>query len=155
MGRIVDLCGEVAAVAEEGPDGLLLPAEAWDKLRGDWSDEDIEDALGFVRDSLMQSELVEATDSLSARLVEVLGTWGEPRAWQAAVEGHASLALDVIGQLARRVDRVEEILGVYRDDKGPDRQGFDALRQRLMNVGIEEEMARDDEPGETDEPDED
>ena len=155
MGRIVDLCGEVAAVAEEGPDGLLLPVEAWDKLRGEWSDEDIEDALGFVRDSVMQSELVEAADSLSARLVEVLGTWGEPRAWQAAVEGHANVALDVIGQLARRVDRVEEILGVYRDNKGPDRRGFDALRQRLMDVGIEQEMARDDDPGETDERDED
>jgi len=154
MGRIVDLCGDVAAAAEEGPDGLLLPVEAWDKLRADWSDEDIEDALGFVRDSLMQSELVEAADSLSARLVELLGTWGEPRAWQAAVEGHANVALDVIGQLARRVDRVEEILDLYREGQGPDRRGFDALRQRLINQGIEQEMARDDDPGEADEPDE-
>ena len=77
MGRIVDLCGEVAAAADEGPEGLVLPVDAWDRLRDDWSDEDIEDALGFVRDSLLQTELVEAADSLSARLVELLGTWGE------------------------------------------------------------------------------
>ena len=77
MGRIADLCGEVAAAAEEGPDGLVLPVEAWDRLRAEWSDEDIEDALAFVKDSLMQAELVEAADSLSARLVELLGSWGD------------------------------------------------------------------------------
>jgi hypothetical protein len=140
MGRMVDLCGEVAAAADEGPDGLALSAEAWDRLRADYSDEDIEDALAFVKDSLMQSELVEAADSLSARLVEVLGSWGDAKAWAAAVEGHASVPLDVIGQLARRVDRVEEILEAYRDDRGPDRKGFDELRRRLMDHGIETEM---------------
>ena len=119
MGRIVDLCAEVAAAADDGADGLVLPVEAWDKLRADWSDEDIEDALAFVKDSLMQSELVEACDSLSARLVELLGGWGDAKAWAAAVEGHASVPLDVIGQLARRVDRVEEILEAYRDAQGP------------------------------------
>ncbi len=140
MGRIVDLCGEVAAAADEGPEGLVLPVEAWDRLRQDWSDEDIEDALGLVRESLLQSELVEATDSLSARLVELLGTWNEPAAWARAVEGHASLPLEVIGQIARRVDRVEEVLEVFRDDQGPDRRGFDELRRRLIDVGIEAEM---------------
>jgi hypothetical protein len=153
MGRIVELCGEVAAAADEGQDGsLVLPAEAWDKLRDDWSDEEIEDALGFVRDSLLQSELIEAADSLSARLVEVLGGWGEARAWTAAVEGHASLPLEVIGQLARRVDRVEEILEAYREDKGPDRRGFDELRRRLMDQGIEAEMRGGDTGGGDDEP---
>jgi hypothetical protein len=140
MGRIVDLCGEVAAAADDGPEGLALSAEAWDKLRAEYSDEDIEDALAFVKDSLMQSELVEAADSLSARLVELLGSWGDAKAWAAAVEGHANVSLDVIGQLARRVDRVEEILEAYRDDKGPDRKGFDELRRRLMDHGIEAEM---------------
>jgi hypothetical protein len=140
MGRMVDLCGEVAAAADEGPDGLALSAEAWDRLRAEYSDEDIEDALAFVKDSLMQSELVEAADSLSARLVEVLGSWGDAKAWAAAVEGHASVPLDVIGQLARRVDRVEEILESYRDDRGPDRKGFDELRRRLIDHGIETEM---------------
>lgn len=143
MGRIVDLCGDVAAAADEGPDGLVLPVDAWDKLRGDWSDEDIEDALALVRDSLVQSELVEAADSLSARLVELLGTWGEAGAWAAAVEGHASVPLEVIGQLARRVDRIEEVLEAFRDDSGPDRRGFDALRRRLIDQGIEEEMQGD------------
>jgi hypothetical protein len=140
MGRMVDLCGEVAAAADEGTDGLVLSAEAWDRLRAEYSDEDIEDALAFVKDSLMQSELVEAADSLSARLVEVLGSWGDAKAWAAAVEGHASVPLDVIGQLARRVDRVEEILESYRDDRGPDRKGFDELRRRLIDHGIETEM---------------
>ena len=140
MGRMVDLCGEVAAAADEGADGLVLSAEAWDRLRAEYSDEDIEDALAFVKDSLLQSELIEATDSLSARLVELLGSWGDPKAWAAAVSGHASVPLDVIGQLARRVDRVEEILETYRDDRGPDRKGFDELRRRLMDHGIETEM---------------
>ena len=140
MGRIVDLCGEIAAAADEGSEGLVLPVDAWDRLRSDWSDEEIEDALGLVRESLLQSELVEAADSLSARLVELLGTWGEARAWAAAVAGHASVPLDVIGQLARRVDRVEEVLEAYRDDQGPDRRGFDELRRRLMDHGIESEM---------------
>ena len=145
MGRIVDLCGEVAAAADEGPDGLVLPVDAWDRLRSDWSDEEIEDALGLVRDSLLQTELVEAADSLSARLVELLGTWADARAWAAAVEGHASIPLDVIGQLARRVDRVEEVLETFRDDQGPDRRGFDELRRRLIDLGIEEQMKGDDE----------
>jgi hypothetical protein len=140
MGRIVDLCGEIAAVADEGPEGLLLPPDAWERLRETWSDEEIEDALGFVRDSLLQSELVESADSLSARLVELLGDWGEDAAWRDAVEGRAVLTVDVIRQLARRVDRLEEILELFRDEKGPDRRRFDELRRRLMDQGIEDEM---------------
>ena len=143
MGRIADLCGDVAAAADEGPEGLVLPAEAWDKLREEWSDADIEDALGFVKDSLLQSELVEAADSLSARVVELLGTWGEARAWAAAVEGHASISIDVIRQLAHRIDRLEEILESFRDQAGPDRRAFDALQRRLMDQGIEDEMRPD------------
>ncbi len=143
MGRIVDLCGEIAAVADEGPEGLVLPADAWERLRESWSDEEIEDALGFVKDSLLQSELVESADSLSARLVELLGTWGEGRTWTDAVEGRAVLSVDVIRQLVRRVDRLEEILELYRDQKGPERGGFDRLRRRLMDQGIEEEMRPD------------
>ncbi len=143
MGRIVDLCGEVAAAADEGPEGLVLPLDAWDRLRDEWSDEDIEDALGLVKDSLLQSELVEAADSLSARLVELLGTWGEASAWAAAVEGHASMPLAAIRQLAHRVERLEEILELYRDHAGPDRRGFDELRRRLLDLGIEVDMRPD------------
>ena len=143
MGRIADLCGEVAAAADEGPEGLVLPPEAWDRLRGEWSDADIEDALDFVWDSLMQSELVEAADNVSARLVELLGTWGEARAWAAAVEGHASISVDVIRQLAHRLDLLEEALEGLRDQEGPDRRAFDELQRRLMDQGIEEDMRPD------------
>jgi hypothetical protein len=142
MGRIVDLCGEIAAEAEEGPEGLVLPPDVWERLRSDWEDQDIEDALALVRDSLLQGELVEAADSLSARMVEMLGTFGEAAAFDRARSGQGQLSLDVIGHLARRVDRLEEILEVFRDEAPPDRRGFDALRQKLMDQGIEEEMEK-------------
>src|SRR5262245_5178411 len=147
MGRIADLFGEVAAAAEEGEDGLVLPPEAWDQLRGEWPDDDIEDALGLVRENLLQSELVEAADSLNARLLEVLGAYGEAGAYQRAVAGDARLDLEPIGHLARRIDRLEEILEVFRDGKPPDRRGFDALRRRLANQGIEAEMSSPDDGG--------
>jgi len=143
MGRIVDLCGEVAAVVEEGAEGLVLPVEAREALLADWPDEDIEDALGFVTDSYLQGELVEAADSLSARLVEMLGAYGEENAFEVAAEGEATLGLDEIRQLAHRLDRLEEILDVFRDDGSPDRQGFEALRKRLLDYGIEDEMRPD------------
>lgn len=140
MGRIVELCGEVAAAADEGPDGLVLPAEAWDRLRGDWEDEDIEDAMGLVRDRLLQGELLEAADSLSARLVEVLGAFGEAAAFAGAAAGQARLELETIAHLVRRVDRLEEVLETYREGTPPDRRGFDALQRRLADHGIEHEM---------------
>jgi hypothetical protein len=143
MGRIADLCGDVAAAAEEGPEGFQLSPEARAELRGEWSDADIEDALALVNAQMLQTELVEAADSMSCRLVELLGTWGEARAWTAAVEGHASISIDVIRQLAHRVDRLEEILELCREQKGPDRRGFDALQRRLMDQGIEDEMRPD------------
>jgi len=143
MGRIADLCGEVVAAAEEGPEGLQLSTEAREGLRGEWSDADIEDALALVNAPLLLNELVEAADSMSCRLVELLGTWGESRAWTAAVEGHASISVDVIRQLAHRLDRLEEVLEGFRDQKGPDRRAFDALQRRLMDQGIEDEMQPD------------
>jgi len=150
MGRIVDLCGEIAAAADEGPEGLVLPPEAWDRLRDDWSDEDIEDAMSFVRDSLLQSELVEAADNLCSRLVEILGELGEAGAFKSAEAGEARMSIDVIDQLSRRVSRLEEVLEIYRDGPPPDRRGLDALRRRLADLGIEEEM-RGDEPDEEEE----
>ncbi len=140
MGRIADLCSEIAAAADEGEDGLVLPAEAREKLREQWSDADIEDALALVHAQSLQNDLVEVADSMSARLLELLGTWGEARGWTAAVEGHASVSIDVIRQLAHRLDQLEEILELFRDDKGPDRRAFDQLQRRLMDLGIEEEM---------------
>ncbi len=146
MGRIADLCGEIAELADEGPEGLLLPPDAWQRLREHWSDEDIEDAFSFVKDSLLQSELVESADSLSTRLVELLGGWGDARGWKQAKEGGATLSIEVIRQIAHRLDRLEEVLELYREQKGPDRRGFDRLQRRLMDEGIEEEM-RPDWPG--------
>ena len=140
MGRIVDLCGEVAAAAEEGPDGLILPPDVWERLRADWDDEDIEDALGLVHDSLLQAELVESADTLSARLVEVLGRFGDENEFQKAAADNGSLSFEAIGQIARRVGRLEEILEAYREGAPPDRRGFDALQRRLADHGIEEEM---------------
>ncbi|HVO10807.1 MAG TPA: hypothetical protein VMX54_08690 [Vicinamibacteria bacterium] len=146
MGRIADLCAEIAELADEGPDGLLLPPDAWDRLRGQWSDEDIQDVLGVVKESYLQEELVASADSLSTRLVELLGGWGDARGWRTAVEGGATLSVEVLRQIAHRLDRLEEILEAYRDQKGPDRRGFDRLQQRLMDHGIEAEM-RPDWPG--------
>jgi hypothetical protein len=140
MGRIVDLCGEIAAAAEEGPDGLILPPDAWERLRADWDDEDIEDALGLVHDSLLQAELVESADSLSSRLVEVLGRFGDGSEFEKAAAGDGNVTFEAIGQLARRVGRLEEVLEAYREGAPPDRRGFDALQRRLADHGIEEEM---------------
>jgi len=145
MGRIVDLCGEVAAAADEGPEGLVLPPEAWDRLRTDWEDEDIEDAMGFVHDSLLQGELVDAAESISSRLLELLGTFGDARAFEQAVAGHGEIGIDVIRQLAHRVARLEEILESYREGRGPERAGFDALQRRLLDQGIEGEMSHEEE----------
>jgi hypothetical protein len=149
MGRIVDLCTEIAESAEEGPDGLVLPPEAWDRLRADWSEEDIDDALGLVRDSLLQAELVDSADSLSAHLLELLGSYGEAAGFHQVESGGAVLTVDVVGQLARRVARLEEVLEGFREGAPPDRRGFDALQRRLADVGIEEEMGRPsgEEPG--------
>jgi hypothetical protein len=143
MGRIVDLFGEVAAEADEGPEGLVLSPDAWDRLRQDWKDEDIDDALQLVHESLLQGELVESADSLSARLVEVLGAFGEAGAFKEAEAGRGVITLDLIGHLARRVNRLEEILAVFRDGAPPDRRAFDQLQRRLMDVGIENEMEAD------------
>ena len=140
MGRIVDLCGEVAAAAEEGPDGLILPPDVWERLRADWDDEDIDDALGLVHDSLLQAELVESADTLSARLVEVLGRFGDETGFQKASADNGTVSFEAIGQIARRVARLEEILEAYREGAPPDRRGFDALQRRLADHGIEEEM---------------
>jgi hypothetical protein len=69
------------------------------------------------------------------------------------VEGHAAIPLAEIRQIAHRLDRLEEILELCRDLKGPDRRGFDELQRRLMDQGIEKDMRPDweqdaDEPSE-------
>lgn len=145
MGRIVELCGEIAEYAEEGGEGLVLSPDAWDRLRDEWTDEEIEDALTLVQENLLQGELVESADSLSARLLDVLGAFGGAAAFRQAEAGEARLSLETIGQLARRVARLEDVLTAYREGQPPDRRGFDALQRRLADVGIESEMRADDE----------
>ncbi len=148
MGRMLDLLTEVAEAIEEGPEGLTLPIGDRDRLSSasGWTDEDVEDAVALVRDNLLQGELVDSADTLSARLVEVLGSFGDEAAFQRAQAGQAFITLETIGQLARRVARLEEVLEVFREGSPPDRRGFDALTQRLANAGIEAEM-RDQWPG--------
>lgn len=152
MGRIVDLFAEVAAAIEEGPEGLVLPTEDRERLKSDWPEDDIEDAIALVRDNLLQGELIDCADSLSSRLIELLGAFGEGDAFQKAEAGQAFVSLDVLGQLTRRVARLEEVLEVFRDGAPPDRSGFDALTQRLADAGIEADM-RDEWPGMNDEDD--
>lgn len=141
MGRIVDLLAEVVAGAEEGPDGkLVLDPDGWERLRGEWQDEDIEDMLELARNSLYQTDLVEAADSLSARLLEWLGELGGEAAFRHASERGATVAIETVAQIARRVERLEEALEALRDEPGPERAGFDDLQERLINRGIERMM---------------
>jgi hypothetical protein len=46
----------------------------------------------------------------------------------------------VIRQIVHRLDHLEEVLDACREEKGPDRRGFDRLQRRLMDLGIEDEM---------------
>jgi len=103
MGRLVDLCTEIASASEEGAEGLVLGPEGWERLEQDYTLEEIEDALTIVRESLMQAELTDAADSLSARLIELLGAFGSAEAFSQASVGEARLSLQQLGQLVRRV----------------------------------------------------
>src|SRR5687768_7661156 len=136
MGRIVDLCSEIAESAEEGPEGLILPPDVWDRLRAEWSEEDIDDALGLVGESLLQSDLVESADSLNTRLLDLLGSYGEAAEFHKVQTGSAVLTVEVVGQLARRVARLEEVLETFREGAPLDRSGFEALQRRLADHGI-------------------
>ena len=154
MGRIVELCGQIAEAAEEGQGGLVLPPADWERLSQDFTEEEIEDALSLVNESLYQSELVEAADSLSGRLIDLLGGLGEAAPFAEAARGEARLPIDVIDQLARRVDRLEEILDVFRDAAPHDRRGFLALKRRLADQGLEEEMEEPEAPRQEEDQDE-
>jgi hypothetical protein len=144
MGRFADLCGEVAAALEDDVNGLTLPPDARDRFRADWADEDIEDAMALVQDSLLQGELIDAADSLSSRMVEWLAEFGGAKSFSPLAEtGEARVSVETIGQLTRRVARLEETLAQYREGGPPENPDFEVLRRRLADHGIEEEMARD------------
>jgi hypothetical protein len=155
MGRIVDLCGEVAAAADEGENGLVLPPEAWDRLGQEWEEEDIEDAMSFVKDSLLQGELIEASDSLSAWVLDILRPFGTQAGFDRLSAGQATISVEAVAGLARRLERLEGVLEGFGDTARPDRRAFDALKSRLMDLGIEKEMwGGDDDPDAEDEEEE-
>ena len=151
MGRIAELLAEVAEIAEEGPDGLTLTPDGWDRLREDWNDEDIEDALGLVTDSLLLAELVESADSLSARMVDFLGSYAA--SLEKVEAGTAVIGLEVMGQIARRVARLEDVLAAYRDGREPDHTAFDVVQERLALHGLEDMFEIPGLPSERDEDD--
>ncbi|MBN2370037.1 MAG: hypothetical protein JXO72_06080 [Vicinamibacteria bacterium] len=141
MGRLAELCATIAAEAEEGPSGMDLTAVSWNRLRNEeWSDSDIGDALGIVRDCLLQSELFDAADSLSARLVDILSEFAGRQAFDRLTVHGATIPIEVVAQLVRRVTHLDEILDAYREGSTVDRRRFDELRGRLENVGIEDTM---------------
>jgi hypothetical protein len=143
MGRVADLLSAVAAAAEEGGEGLALRPEDRALLLEGWSESDLDDALSLVQDSLMLGELVEAADTVASRLMALLGAFGDADAFEQARQEGGRVPLEVIAHLARNVDWLDEVLSVYRDEAGPDRSGFEALRQRLAEAGIEDEMDED------------
>jgi hypothetical protein len=146
MGRFADLCGDVAASLEEGVEGLALPPEAWDRFRSaDWDEGDIEDAIALVQESLMQTELVDAADSLSARMVDLLASFGGSDGFAKVVAGEARLTVEDVGHLARRVARLEDVLETFRDSAPAPNPAFEELRRRLADHGIEAEMSAEDE----------
>ena len=151
MGRFIDLCAEVASEADEGEEGLILSPDAWDRFREDFNDEDIEDALKIVQENLIQEELVNAADSLSAYLVDVLGVYGSEKGFAEAATDGAVLTLGEIAGLVRRTSRLEDILTGYREGSPLDRSGLDSLARRLLDRDAEVGGGYDDGHGNRDE----
>jgi hypothetical protein len=143
MGRFADLCGEVAASLEEGVEGLVLPPESWDRFRADWQEEDVEDAIALVQESLLQTELVDAADSLTARMLDLLAPYGTEAGFKKVEAGQATLTIEDVGQITRRVARLDDVLETFREHAPAENPDFETLRARLANHGIEEEMAAD------------
>jgi hypothetical protein len=140
MGRIADLLGAVAAAAEDGGDGLELPPGNRALLLEGWSDDDIDDALGLVTDSLLLDELVEAAGAVSSRLLVQAGALDTDPAFAQAQREGWRLSLDQLAHLARELDRLEEVLEVFEDAPPRDRSRLDGVRRRLMEQGIETAM---------------
>jgi hypothetical protein len=138
MGRFADLCAEIASEADEGLEGLVLPTETLARLRdAGWADEDLSDALEFVHMSFVLDELTAAADSLSARLIEVLGSFSDDEPFRRAVAGRAHLSIEVIGQLVRRVVHLEEVVAPLREGSPVERSAFDRLEKRLADQGLD------------------
>jgi hypothetical protein len=142
MGKIADLCAEVAVEADETPEGLVLPPETLARLReAGWTDDDVCDALELVHATYIQNELTEAADSLSAHLVQLLGAFGQERSFRAATAGDARLSYEAIGQLTRRVRNLEHVLEPLREGSPVDHAAFEELERRLADGGMEDRPA--------------
>jgi hypothetical protein len=140
MGRIVELITDVAAAADEEGLKLSLPMGDFDRLRDDWGDDEIEDALALAQTAFHHEAVNEAADSLSARVIEVLGSFADEKRFAACSEPGAPVHVETLAQLARSVAYLEEALSLVRDAPPPDRALFNKLLERLANRGIEDEM---------------
>jgi hypothetical protein len=129
MGRLVDFYCEIAAEAEDGLEGLTLSPETRARLDTDWSDEDIDDTLQLVAENLRLDAIAEAADSLSAHLVELLGSFENPK--------EARLSPQTLAHLVRRVDYLEELLAGYREGSPVERGPFDRLTQKLAKLDVD------------------
>jgi hypothetical protein len=136
VGRFADLCAEVAAEADATDAGLLLPDETLARLReAGWTEEDIADALEFVHATFVQNELIEAADSLSGHLVDLLSELAEDARFSEAAAGQARLSLDSIRRLTRRVIHLEGILAPLRESTPVDLRRIVELERRLADEG--------------------
>ena len=140
MGRLVELITDVAASADEAGTSLVLGTADFDRLRDDWGDDEIEDALALAQTAFHHEAVNEAADSLCARVIEVLGTYADEKRFASAADPGAPLTIDTLAHLARSVSYLEEALTLVRDAPPPDRTKFDKLLERLANHGIEDEM---------------
>ena len=137
----MDLITDVAASADEEGAKLSLPPGDFDRLRDDWGDDEIEDALALAQTAFHHEAVTEAADSLSARVLEILGTFADEKKFAKSMEPDAPVGAEALAQLARSVSYLEEALSLIRDSPPPDQTLFNQLLVRLANRGIEEEMA--------------
>jgi hypothetical protein len=137
MGRFADLCVEIASEADAGSSGLVLPEETLARLRETgWTDGDIADALEFVHATFVQDELIEAADSLSGQLIDLLTAFDDDARFAEAAAGRARLSLDAIRRLAPRVTYLEGILAPLREGSAVDLTGLARLERRLADEGL-------------------
>ncbi len=141
MGRIIELITDVAASADEEGPSLSLSTGDFDRLRDDWGDDEIEDALALAQTAFHHEAVNEAADSLSARVIEVLGVFADEKRFASCADPEAPMPTETLAHLARSVVYLEEALALVRDAPAPDRSRFDKLLERLANRGIEAEMA--------------
>jgi len=140
MGRLIELITDVAASADEAGANLTLGTADFDRLRDDWGDDEIEDALALAQTAFHHEAVNEAADSLCARVIEVLGTFADEKKFASAAEPGAPIPTDTLAHLTRSVAYLEEALALVRDSPPPDLTLFNQLQTRLANQGIEGEM---------------